>query len=260
MSQSLKNIANYKNLQSAFTRVKENKGCAGSDGIWLSDYEKHLKANLQGLSYDLENKFYHPFPLLRFSIPKCTGAGKGKEKGVRFLSVPTIRDRVAQAAVFLKTRIIFEKEFENISHAYRLGRGVKTAIEEIEYWREQGYIYAVDADINAYFDSVPHDLLMSKLEKLIPDKDLLRLFEKWIKADIYDGKKIWTLEKGIPQGSVVSPMMANLFLDELDETLMAFDKKLVRYADDFLILSKTEKEAEENIELTDMILDDLVRQ
>ncbi|MBC8181877.1 RNA-directed DNA polymerase [candidate division KSB1 bacterium] len=251
MKSLLTNIAQLSNLMDAFERVRENKGCAGSDGVGLSDFEKHLKANLQGLSYDLENKLYHPFPLLRFPVPKS------KAKGVRYLSVPTIRDRVAQAAVFLKTRIIFEKEFENISHAYRLGRGVKTAIEEIEYWREQGYIYAVDADIDAYFDSVPHDLLMGKLEKLIPDEDLLRLFEKWIKAEVYDGKKIWTLEKGIPQGSVVSPMMANLFLDELDETLLAFDKKLVRYADDFLILSKTEKEAEENIELTDMILDDL---
>ena len=249
------------NLGEAFGRVQENKGCAGSDGVWLSDFRKHLKTNLQGLSYDLENKLYHPFPLMRFAVPKKTGqsiaTGKGKDKGVRFLSVPTIRDRVAQAAVFLQTRIIFEKEFENISHAYRVGRGVKSAIEEIQYWRDKGYSYAVDADIDDYFDNVPHDLLLQKLENLIPDKDLLRLFEKWIKADVYDGEKIWTLEKGIPQGSVVSPMMANLFLDELDETLMEFDKKLVRYADDFLILSKTEKEAEENIELTDMMLEDL---
>jgi len=251
MTNSLSNISTIPNLTEAFQRVKQNHGCAGSDGIWLSDFEKHLKTNLQGLSFDLENKLYHPFPLLRFPVPKS------KAKGVRYLSVPTVRDRVAQASVFLQTRIIFEKEFENISHAYRIGRGVKTAIEEIEYWRNQGYIYAVDADIDDYFDSVAHDLLLTKLEKLIDDDDILQLLQKWIKADVYDGKKIWTLEKGIPQGSVVSPMMANLFLDELDETLMAFDKKLVRYADDFLILSKTEKEAEENIEITDMILDDL---
>ncbi len=124
----LSQISKLPNLSSAFTLVKQNKGSAG---IWLSDFEKHLKANLQELSYDLENKLYHPFPLLRFSIPKP------KAKGVRFLSVPTIRDRVAQAAVFLKTRIIFEQEFESISHAYRLCRGVKTAIEEIEYWRDK---------------------------------------------------------------------------------------------------------------------------
>ena len=162
-----------------------------------------------------------------------------------------------EASVFLATREIFEKEFEDISHAYREGRGVHTAIEEISYWRDKGYRFAVDADIDDYFDNVPHDLLLDKLQRLISDEAVLRLFRKWIKAEIYDGERIWTLEKGIPQGSVVSPVLANLFLDELDEVLTGFGKKLVRYADDFLILSKTQAEAEENIELTDMMLDDL---
>ena len=251
MPNLLHKITVYNNLNSAFTRVKQNHGCAGADGVWINDFETDLVEQLRSLQNSLLEKQYHPFPLLRFPIPKPTGGGK------RFLSVPTVRDRVAQTAVFLKTKAKFEAEFEHVSHAYREGRGVHTAVDQIKQWRDKGYLYAVDADIDSFFDNVAHNLLLRKVEKIIPQPDILRLFEKWIKAEVYDGKKIWTLDKGIPQGSVVSPMLANLFLDELDETLMSFGKKLVRFADDFLILSKTEAEAEQDIELTDMLLEDM---
>ena len=251
MSNLIHKITNYTNLKSAFYRVKENHGCAGADGVWINDFEKDLDGQLFSLQKSILEKKYQPYPLLRFPIPKRKTAGE------RFLSVPIVRDRIAQTAVFLKTKDKFEAEFEEVSHAYREGRGVHTAVAEIKKWRDKGYLYAVDADIDSFFDNVPHDLLLHKVEKLIPDPDVLRLFEKWIKAEIYDGKKIWTVTKGIPQGSVVSPMLANLFLDELDETLMSFGKKLVRFSDDFLILSKSEAEAEEDIELTDMLLEDM---
>lgn len=238
-------------LRSAWQRVLENKGCRGCDGITIEDFSKSLDNNLKELSEDLVSHRYHPFPLMRFSVPK-----RNKD-GMRFLSVPAVRDRVAQTAAFLTTRDIFEAEFEKVSHAYRNGRSVRTAILEIEKWRNKGFRYAVDADIDDFFDNVPHDLLLKKLDKLFNHNCLQDLFRKWIIVQVYDGNRIWTLDKGIPQGSVISPMLANLFLDELDETLLDWGKKLIRYADDFLILSKSKIEAEEDIELTDMILKDL---
>ena len=244
-------ICSYETLCDAWERTCENAGCRGSDGVSISAFYRNAEKNICELSNDLYEQRYTPFPLLRFPVPKS------KSDGVRYLSVPTVRGRIAQAAVYLASKEIFEAEFEDLSHAYRKGRGVPTAIAQIKKWRDKGFRLAVDADIDSYFDSVPHDILLTKVTKLFSDKRIVNLFRAWTIAEVYDGQKIWTLEKGIPQGSVVSPILANLFLDELDETLMSFGKKLVRYADDFLILSKTEQEALESIDITDMILEDL---
>jgi len=290
MSDLIKRVLSISNLEAAWQRVLDNKGCRGSDGISIERFGWALEANLKDLSQSLLSGRYHPYPLMRFGVPKRASSELQEASGklqvasaetsqanlspaklslayllpahlppanLRFLSVPTVRDRVAQTAVFLITKNIFEAEFEDVSHAYREGRGVRTAFWDIKEWRGKGYRFAVDADIDDYFDSVPHDILLAKLSKLIPEPDVIRLFEKWIKAEIYDGERIWTLDKGIPQGSVVSPPLANLLLDELDETLVSFGMKLVRYADDFLILTKTEKAAQDAIELTDMMLEDL---
>jgi retron-type reverse transcriptase len=272
MSDLIKNLITIPNLEAAWQRVLANGGCRGSDGINLQRFGFDLIDHLRDLSHSLEHGYYHPYPLLRFPIPKKSSHQlsvvsnqsaplnpdhRSLQTAHRFLSVPTVRDRVAQTAAFLVTKEIFEAEFEDVSHAYREGRGVRTAVYDIKEWRDKGYRFAVDADITAYFDNVPHDPLLARLEKLIPDPAMLRLFEKWVKVEVYDGTKIWTLDKGIPQGSVVSPALANLFLDVLDETLMSFGMKLVRFADDFLILAKTEKAAEDAIELTDMLLDDM---
>ena len=141
-------VCELQNLKIAFERVAENHGCRGSDGVTISEFHRSLNANLQELGFDLAQQRYHPWPLLRFPIPKRAGGqsmandwelpaeSEAERPKFRFLSVPTVRDRVAQSAVFLATRELFEAEFESVSHAYREGRGVHTAIEKILEWRK----------------------------------------------------------------------------------------------------------------------------
>ena len=137
-----------------------------------------------------------------------------------FLAIPCVRDRLLQTAVAMVLTPLFEAEFEDISFAYRKGRSVKQAVARIELLRNQGYQWVVDADIATFFDQVDHQLLMQHVEQLVDDKDILRLIRLWLKMTIVDGKQRYRLKIGLPQGSPISPMLANLFLDHLDEVLL----------------------------------------
>ncbi|MFQ5825510.1 MAG: hypothetical protein ACE5JB_15835, partial [bacterium] len=138
----LKQICQYNTLYCAWERVKENGGCSGADGVSIERFSFNLKENLRDLSQSLIKRVYHPYPLLHFPVPK-----RGV-KGQRYLSVPTVGDRVAQTSAFLVTKNIFEAEFEDVSHGFREGRGVRTAVYDIKTWRDKGYWFAVDADID----------------------------------------------------------------------------------------------------------------
>lgn len=246
----LDEILSRRTLYQAFDRVRENGGCRGADGVTLGDFAERLEAELDNLQDRLLRRRYHPYPLLRFEVPK-------NESKVRSLCVPAVRDRVLQTAVYLVTRPLFEAEFEVCSYAYREGRSVRDAVQRVDQLRNQGYCWVVDADIDSFFDNISHDRLLARLRKLPLDSYVHRLFEHWIRAEIYDGQRIYPLQRGIPQGSVVSPMLANLFLDELDENLALFGQTLVRYADDFLVLCKSPEQAAEALELTDYLLAEL---
>lgn len=237
-------------LHAAFERVRERSGCRGADGMTVADFAADLDSEIGRLQDRLVRGRYRPFPLLRFSVGKPGG-------GARPLSVPTVRDRVAQTAVYLATRDLFDRELEEASHAYRQGRSVRTAVHRVNELRERGYRFLVHADVDAFFDSIPHPRLLARLGKLPLDPPVRRLFELWIAGEIYDGERISPLEKGVPQGSVVSPMLANLFLDELDESLALFGQMVVRYADDLLVLCKSREEAETALELTDYLVAEL---
>jgi RNA-directed DNA polymerase len=244
------NIFNDANLKNAFQRVKENRGCAGVDGVSIGEFEQDLERNLAHLSNEIIRKTYFPLPLLKILVDKGNGEG-------RPLLIPTVRDRVAQSAVLQAIEPVFEAEFEECSFAYRKGRSVKQAVFQIKEYREKGYTWVVDADIDAYFDSIDQNLLFDKVKDIVKDPDIFKLVEMWVKADVWDGEAIYKLTKGIPQGSVISPILANLFLDQLDEELLSQGFKLVRYADDFIILCKTADKAKEAFEVTDEILDKL---
>lgn len=249
-SPMLTNAIGGATFSSAFERVKENHGCAGVDGMTIKEFETSLGHNLQQLREEVLDQKYKPLPLLKILVDK----GNGEP---RALSIPAVRDRVVQAAVLQTIEPVLDKEFEHCSFGYRKGRSVKQAIYQIKEYYEKGYQWVVDADVDAFFDSVDHDILLKKVRELIKDKYLVSLIHLWVKAEIWDGREIVRLAQGIPQGSVISPILANLFLDQLDEELMGRGYKLVRYADDFIVLCKKKEEAEKAIEVTGKILEGL---
>lgn len=241
-------VSEYKNLLRGWNRVKENYGCPGVDRMTIEGFDNKLDRNLISLQKDLRSERYKPLPLLKFLVDKGNGEA-------RSLSVPTVRDRVAHSAVLRAVEPIFEAEFEEISFAYRKGRSVKQAIYEVKECRDKGYKWVVDADIDAFFDNVNHDLLFERIETILKNTNLIRLIKMWVRAEVYDGNSVFRLKEGIPQGSAISPILANLFLDHLDEELMRKKYKMVRFADDFLVLCKEKEEAQEALEITDEILE-----
>ncbi len=245
------NIVSFPSLSSAFQRVKENHGCAGVDGVTIEGFDSDLNKKLSILAEEIESRTYVPLPLLEILVDKGNGE-------VRKLCIPAVCDRVAQAAVLNEIVPILEKEFEECSFAYRKGRSVKQAVYKVKEYYEAGYRWVVDADIDAFFDSVDHELLTEKLKRYVKDADIIRLIELWVRAEVWDGESIKVINKGIPQGSSVSPVLANLFLDELDEEMIRKGFKYVRYADDFLILSKTPEKAKESLEFSNAKLEEML--
>lgn len=248
-SVTLEDVIHSSTLYEAWEKVRTNQGVGGVDHVSIDDFETNLEHNLETLQNEVKYETYRPLPLLRVEIDKADGTK-------RPLSIPVIRDRVLQTAITLALTPIFEEEFENISFAYRRGRSVNQAVSLIERLRDKGYQWVVDADIHRYFDQVNHDLLMHEVKKLVRDKGILRLIRQWLNATVVDHhkNKRYQLTKGIPQGSPLSPLLANLFLDQLDDTLLEKNLRLVRYADDFVVLCKTPEKAQEAMKLTGEVL------
>ncbi len=232
-------LTSRQTLRQAFERVRDRAGCPGADGMSVHDFAADLETELGRLEDRLLRRRYRPFPLLRFTVRKRSGVG------LRQLCVPTVRDRVAQTAALLVTQDLFEAEFEDSSYAFRRGRSVRSAIHRVRELRDQGYRFLVEADVDGFFDNLPHERLFARLGRLPLDPPIVDLFESWVRVEIYDGERVFPLSRGVPQGSVVSPMLANLFLDELDENLAELGQTAVRYADDVLVLAKSAESAAE---------------
>lgn len=238
-------------LKKAFYSVKANHGCAGVDGVTIDQFEQNLDANLFALSQELKHGVYLPLPLMKIQVAKKNGEPRN-------LCIPVVRDRVVHRAVLNLIEPVVEKEFETCSFAYRKGRSVRQAVYKIKECYDKGYRFVVDADIDAFFDNVDHDLLIEKFRRVVTDANIRKFVELWIKAEVWDGKTLSVIKKGIPQGSAISPILANLFLDELDEAMLQTGYKFIRYSDDFVILCKNPEKAYQALELTEHILESLM--
>ncbi len=230
-------------LYAAWLTVKANRGNAGSDHQSIKDFEQDLSGNLDRLHHELKDGSYRPRPNLRVYIDKPGTKDK------RPLGIPCVRDRVVQAALRLVIEPIFEKVFYEQSYGFRPKRGCKDALREVERLLKAGYVHVVDADLKSYFDSIPHDKLMSEIGNYIADGRVLALIEALLTQDILEAMALWTPEKGVPQGAVISPLLSNLYLHSIDVAMALAGFSIVRYADDFVILCCNSEEAADALEL-----------
>lgn len=223
-------------LTSAWTRVRSNGGAAGVDGESIERFEARSEEYLAELSEALRTGSYRPQAVRRVEIPK----GDGR---TRPLGIPAVKDRIVQTALKLVIEPIFEATFRSTSYGFRPGRGCRDALREVDDAIE-GFPFVVDADIQGYFDSIPHERLMVRVEERISDGRVLDLIRSWLGADILRGLERWTPVAGTPQGAVISPLLANIYLHPLDERMASLGYRMVRYADDFVVLCKSREEAE----------------
>lgn len=232
----------------AFKAVKKNRGAAGIDKMTISMYEKNLSENLLSLMRELKQGLYQPVPLRRVHIPK----GEGK---TRPLGIPVVKCRVAQEVIRRLINSTFERRFHNNSFGFRMGRNCHQAVERALEYAGQGCRYVVDVDIKGFFDTIPHNLIMNSVAARIADGNILNLIEKLLNSGVMEDGKITPTTKGTPQGGVISPLLANITLDHLDWFLEGNGLNFVRYADDFVILCKTETEAKKALELVQNFLE-----
>jgi group II intron reverse transcriptase/maturase len=235
----------------AWRAVRRNRGAAGIDKVSIRMFEKNLDANLDRLMRELKQRTYEPLPARRVYIPKDA-------KGTKFrpLGIPAVRDRVAQEVLRRLLNPIFEARFHGHSYGFRLGRSCHDAVEKVLELGRQGYRYVLDADISGFFDNLSHSAIMRELSDVVADGNILGLVEKFLRAGVMEGGKIRPTRVGTPQGGVVSPLLANIALNILDWHLHERGFRFVRYADDFVVLCRSEDEAKEALALVEHFLAD----
>lgn len=232
-------------LLSAYQSVKANGGAPGVDRQTIEMFAKRLDDNLTRLSDQLRKGTYRPQAIRRVYIPK---AGSSER---RPLGIPTVRDRVVQSAIRSVIEPIFEREFAERSYGFRPGRCCKDALRQVDALLKSGYTWVVDADLKSYFDTIPHEPLMNEIETRISDGKVLGMIETYLKQEILDSAQAWTPEESAPQGAVLSPLLSNIYLDPLDKRMASKNVEMVRYADDFVLLCKSEAEAQRALRMVE---------
>jgi RNA-directed DNA polymerase len=224
-------------LRAAFAQVEANRGAAGVDHVSVEHYAKEVDANLRRLSEELRTGSYLPQQIRRHYIPK-PGSGE-----MRPLGIPTVRDRVVQTALRMVMEPIFERDFAAHSYGFRPHRGCKDALRRVQELLNTGYVHIVDADLKSYFDTIPKDRLTALIDRKVSDGRIMTLIASFLEQGVLDGEQEWTPEQGTPQGAVVSPLLSNIYLDPLDHLMAARGFEMVRYADDFVVMCRSQEDA-----------------
>ena len=240
-SDLLEAILDRDNLNRAYKRVKSNHGAAEIDGMSVEEALPWLREHREELLPSIRDGSYEPSPVRRKEIPKPDG-------GVRKLGIPTVVDRVIQQGIAQKLQNIWEPQFSDSSYGYRPKRSGQQAIEKVKEYAEEGYRYAVSVDLSKYFDTLNHELLMNLLHRKIQDMRVLRIIKKYLKSGVMGNGVVSKTEEGSPQGGPLSPLLANIYLNEFDWEMCGRGVKTVRYADDIVVFAKSKRAAERLME------------
>jgi RNA-directed DNA polymerase len=237
ITELLEDVLTSDNLARAWKRVKANKGAPGIDGMTIQDFPAHARTHWPAVREQIREGRYQPQAVRRVEIPKPDG-------GKRMLGIPTVMDRVIQQAVAQVLTPIFDPTFSESSFGFRPGRNAHQAIRQVQAIVKDGRRIAVDIDLAKFFDTVNHDVLMNLLKRTIADKRLLALIGRYLRAGVLVGEHVEASEVGTPQGGPISPLLANILLHQLDQELEKRGHRFARYADDMIILVKSQRAAQ----------------
>ncbi len=237
----LEAILHKDNFNRAYKRVKANKGAAGIDGMTVEEALPYLREHQQELTERICRGKYTPSPVRRVEIPKPDG-------GMRKLGIPTVVDRTIQQAIAQQLMPIYEPLFADTSYGYRPNRSAKDAILKVKEFAEQGYTFAAALDLSKYFDTLNHEILINLLRKNVKDERVIQLIKRYLKSGVMENGVVMETEEGSPQGGNLSPLLANVYLNEFDQEFMKRGVPCIRYADDIVLLAKSRRASERLLE------------
>ena len=244
----LEAILDRQNMNKAYKRVKANKGAPGIDGMTIEEALPYPRKHKDELIGRILRGKYTPSPVKRVEIPKPDG-------GIRKLGIPTVIDRIIQQAISQKLMPIYEPLFSDGSYGYRPGRSAKDAINRVKEYAEEGYRYAVSLDLSQYFDTLNHERLLNLLRKEIKDERVIQIIKRYLRSGVMEHGVVMETEKGSPQGGNLSPLLANIYLDEFDKEFEKRGVPCVRYADDIVLLARSERAAKRLLETSTKYLE-----